>query len=136
LKTEYDVIIVDTGVNYHENTVCLLNYAEKILFVSTMETVSLKNTQLGMRIMQSFDYHPNKVKLIINRFTTYYGVNKRDIEEVFKDGIFAMIPEEENTVNISVNTGIPFYKINDHNRKKICRALEGMCENLVNRELR
>lgn len=136
LKKEYDVIIVDTGVNYHENTMCLLNYAEKILFVSTMETVSLKNTQLGMRIMQSFDYHPNKVKLIINRFTTYYGVNKKDIEEVFKEGIFAMIPEEENTVNISVNTGVPFYKLNEYNRKKICRALEGMCENLVNRELR
>lgn len=132
LKNEYDVIIIDTGVNFNDNTLYLLDYAEKILLISTMEIVSLKNTKLGMRIMQSLGYDKNKVKLVINRFTTDYGINKKDIEEVFNDGIFAIIPEEEKTVNISVNKGMPFCEDAKYNKQKISKALEVMCKNLVN----
>jgi len=129
-KKEYDVIIIDTAVNFNDNTLYLLDYAEKIFLVSTMEIVSLKNTKLGMRIMQSLGYDKKKVKLVINRFTTSYGISKRDIEEVFEDGIFAIIPEEDKTVNISVNKGMPFSAATNYNKQKISKALEVMCRNL------
>ncbi|MDF2614270.1 MAG: putative response regulator receiver protein [Clostridia bacterium] len=132
LKKEYDVIVVDTGVNFNDNTLYILDESEKIFLVSTMEIVSLKNTKLGMRIMQSLGYDKNKVKLVINRYTTNYGINRKDVEDVFKDGIFAMIPEEEKTVNISVNKGLPFCEGDKYNKQKIGKALEIMCKDLAN----
>ncbi len=131
LKKEYDMILVDTGVNYNDTTLHLLDHAEKILFISTMEIVALKNTKLGMRIMQSLGYDTNKVKLVINKFTTNYGISKKDIDDVFKDGIFAMIPEEEKVVNLSVNKGGPFCEGPKYIKQKIGKALEGMCMELM-----
>ncbi|WP_069998350.1 response regulator [Cellulosilyticum sp. I15G10I2] len=130
-KKEYDVIIVDTGVNFNDHNLYLLDYADKIFFVSTMESAALKNTKLGMRIMKSLGYDKNKVKLIINRYTTHYGINRKDVEEVFKDGIFALIPEEEKTVNLSVNKGEPFCEMIKYNNQKIGRALEEMCRDFT-----
>ena len=68
VKKQYDVIIVDTGINFNDNTLYILDMAEKILMVSTMEIVALKNTKLGLRVMESLGYDKDKVKLVINRF--------------------------------------------------------------------
>jgi pilus assembly protein CpaE len=129
-KKEYDVVIVDTGVNFNDNTLSILDYAEKIIFISTMDLVSLKNTKLGMKIMKSLGYDKNKVKLVINRFTTDYGISRKDVEEVFNDGIYAMIPEEEKTVTISVNKGMPFCETPKYTKQKIGKALDVMCKEL------
>ena len=93
-----NVIIIDTGINFNDNTLYILDMSQKILFVSTMEIVALKNTKLGFGVMQSLGYDKDKVKLVINRFNPNYGISKKEIEAAFKDGIFAMIPEDEKTV--------------------------------------
>lgn len=123
----YDVILIDTGINFNETTLYILDASELILFVSTMEIVSLKNTKLGLSVMQSLGYDNDKVKLIINKFTSDYGINKNEVEDVFKDGIFAMIPNDENTVSTSVNKGEPFCDGKRYNKSKIAKAVEGMC---------
>ncbi len=131
LKHKYDLIIVDTGINFNENTLYVLDHAEIIFFVSTMEIASLKNTKLGLKVMESLGYDNNKVKLLINRSTTKYGVSKRDVEEVFKDSIYAMIPDEEKTVSISVNRGEPFCGKGRLGKSKIEKAIEAMCTDIL-----
>lgn len=131
LKHKYDLIIVDTGINFNDNTLYVLDHADQILFISTMEIASLKNTKLGLNVMESLGYDQNKVKLVINRSTTKYGVSKGDVEEVFKDGIYAMIPDEEKTVSISVNRGEPFAGRGRLGKSKIEKAIEAMCESIL-----
>lgn len=134
LKKEYDVIIVDTGVNYNEHTLCILDYSEQIFFVSTLENVSLKNTKLGMRIMHSLGYDKDKVKLVINRFKMNYRMNPKDIEEVVKDGVFAMIPEEEKTISIINSKNGSWCKTTKNSKQKLGIALEVMCKELTSRQ--
>lgn len=69
LKQKYDVIIVDAGVNYHDYTLFLLDQAEKIFFVSSSESIALKYTKLGMRIIQARGYDCDKIKLVHNYLT-------------------------------------------------------------------
>jgi len=131
LKHKYDLIIVDTGINFNDNTLYVLDHAEQIFFVSTMEIASLKNTKLGMNVMESLGYDQNKVKLIINRFTTKFGVSKGDVEDVFKDGIYAMIPDDEKTVSLSVNRGEPFAGKGRLGKSKVEKAIEAMCISIL-----
>jgi pilus assembly protein CpaE len=131
LQNQYDVIIVDTGINFNDNTLYILDLAETILFVSTMDIVSLKNTRLGLRVMQSLGYDNEKVKLIINRCTASYGISRQDVEAVFENNIFTMIPEEERIVNISVNRGSPFCGDLKYFKLKIGKVLREMCEDLL-----
>lgn len=130
-KKHYDLIIIDTGINFNDSTLHILDISEIILFVSTMEIVALKNTKLGLGVMQSLGYDKDKVKLIINNFTTKYGIGKAEVEGAFREGIFAMIPEEEKTVRISVNTGQPFCDTPKYEKLKIGKAISIMCKDLA-----
>jgi pilus assembly protein CpaE len=131
-KKNYDVILIDTGINFNETTLYILDQAEIILYVTTMEIVAMKNTKLGFGVMHSLGYDNNKVKLIINRVTTSYGISKKEVEAVFSDNIFAMIPVDENTVSISVNNGKPFCNNIKLGKLKIVKAIEEMCKALQN----
>jgi pilus assembly protein CpaE len=130
LEKQYDVIIVDMGINFNDNTLYVLDKAEKIAFVSTMEIAALKNTKLGLRVMESLGYEKDKVKLVVNRFNTDYGISRKEVEEAFKDGIFAVIPEEEKTVVVSVNKGQPFCGERKFSKSKVGQAVEMMCKDL------
>ncbi|MGH4122552.1 MAG: response regulator [Clostridium sp.] len=131
LLNQYDVIIIDTGVNFNDSTLYILDISEIVLFVTTMEIVALKNTKLGLGVMQSLGYDENKVKLIINKFTAKYGINKSEVEGAFRDTIFAWIPEEQNTVSISVNKGQPFCDSHKYDKLKIGKAIAIMCSELA-----
>jgi len=130
-KKQYDVIVIDTGINFNDNTLYVLDMSQKILMVSTMEIVALKNTKLGLRVMESLGYDKGKVKLIINRFNVKYEISKKEVEEAFKEGIFAYIPDEEKMVIGSVNKGIPLCDDNKYNKLKIGKAIEAMCKDLA-----
>ncbi|HEY5584950.1 MAG TPA: response regulator [Ruminiclostridium sp.] len=131
IKEQYDVIVVDTGINFNDNTLYILDIAQKILMVSTMEIVALKNTKLGLRVMESLGYDKDKVKIVINRFNSSYGISKKEVEEAFKDGIFAAIPDEEKTVISSINKGLPLCDDNRYYKLKIRKAIEVMCKGLA-----
>jgi len=130
LKKHYQVIIIDTGVNFNDATLHVLDLSQTILFVSTMEIVALKNTKLGFGVMQSLGYEKNKVKLIVNRFNQNYGISKSDVEAAFKDNILAMIPEDDKIVYNSVNKGLPFCDNSKYFKDKIGKAIQLMCEKL------
>jgi pilus assembly protein CpaE len=131
LEKQYDLIIIDTGINFNDSTLHILDLSERVLFVSTMEIVALKNTKLGLGVMQSLGYDKDKVKLIINNFTTKYEISKAEVEVAFRDGIFAIIPEEQSTVNISVNRGQPFCDSARYDKLKIGKAIAMMCKDLA-----
>jgi pilus assembly protein CpaE len=131
IKLYYDFIIIDTGVNFNDSTLYILDAAQTILYVSTMEIVALKNTKLGFRVMDSLGYDKEKVKLVINRGTKGYGISKGDVENLFKNNILTVIPDEEKLVGTSVNKGEPFCDTPKLYKLKIGRAIFDMCKSLV-----
>jgi pilus assembly protein CpaE len=131
IKKQYDVIVVDMGINFNDNTLYILDMAKKILMVSTMEIVALKNTKLGLRVMDSLGYDKDKVKLVINRFNSNYGISKKEIEGTFKDNIFSFIPDEEKSVVVSVNKGLPLCDDDRYYKLKIGKAIDVMCKELM-----
>jgi pilus assembly protein CpaE len=126
----YDYIIIDTGTNFNDTTLYALDCADKIIVVTTNEIVSLKNTKVGLSVMQSLGYENNKVKLVINRFTTDYGISKNEVEDAFQD-IIGMIPEDLQTVSLSVNKGIPFCEDTKYSKSKIGKAMDSLCKEII-----
>ena len=130
-KQEYDVIIVDTGVNFNESTLYILDESDLILFTTSMEIVSLKNTKLALRVMNSLNYDKSKVKIVINSVNTKFGINIKDIKTVFNEEIFQMIPEDIKNVRLSVNKGVPFCDNNKNNNLKITKSIRNLCKKLI-----
>lgn len=128
IKNHYDLIIIDTGINFNDNTLYILDNSDYILFVSNMDIVSLKNTKLGLSVMKSLGYDSKKVKIVINSFTTEFGILIKDVEDVFKEKIFSVIPYDDKTVINSINNGKPFMDNNKLLKSKIAKAVELLCK--------
>jgi len=130
INEKYDYIIIDTGVTFDDNTLYLLDYAHQIIFVSTMEIVALKNSKLGLNVMKSLGYDGEKVKLVINKMNNNYGISIKDVESTFQEVISGIIPQEDKTVNLSVNKGQPFCDAVKYNRLKVGKAIDMLCQSL------
>lgn len=107
LHRYFDYIVIDTSSNLDENTVTLLDAADRILLVATPELVALHDVSRFMQISRSLDYPPEKVLLLLNRADRPGGVELRDIETVAHRGIYAKIPDDPVNSLRSLNRGIP-----------------------------
>ena len=105
-KEHYDVIVFDTGVNFHEHTLYALDASDKIFFISSMEMTSIKNSKLGLGVMKSLNYDDDKVQIVINFASEKFGISKKDIEKVFDKEVSLYIPEELKPLRLSVNRGL------------------------------
>ncbi|MCX7903854.1 MAG: response regulator [Caloramator sp.] len=130
LKKHYDLLVIDTGVNFSDNTLFVLDSADYIFFISNMDIASLKNAKMGLNVMKSLGYDAKKVKLIINRFNTKYGVTLRDIEETFKENFFKAVEDDEEAVIISINKGQPIAANPKYKKSKILKSLEDITKSI------
>jgi len=107
LQRYFDYIVIDTSSNLDENTVTLLDAADRILLVASPELAALHNISRFMGISQSLAYPPEKVLLLLNRADRPGGVKLRNIETVTQSGIYALIPDDPVNALHSLNRGIP-----------------------------
>lgn len=107
LKKYYDVIIIDTGVNYNEVTLNALDLSDLIVIVTNLEVTGLKNTKLSLKVMQSLNYDETKVKLLVNMAHEKFGVTKANVQKAFSFDVIGYIPEDIKLVRNAINTGIP-----------------------------
>jgi len=107
LQRYFDYIVIDTSSNLDENTVTLLDAADRILLVASPELAALHDVSRFMRISQSLAYPPEKVLLLLNQADRPGGVKLREIETVTHKGIFAQIPDDPVNALRCLNRGIP-----------------------------
>jgi len=128
LKKHYDVIIIDTGVNYNEVTLNALDISDHIIIVTSLEVTGLKNTKLSLRVMQSLNYDESKVKLLINMSHEKFGVTKANVQKAFNFEILGYIPEDIKLVRNSINTGIPLIASKN---SSLYKPLLSVCQSIV-----
>lgn len=127
-KKYYDIIVIDTGVNFDEHTLFVLDISDSIYLISSMEMSSLKNTKLGLSVMKSLNYSEKKIKIIINEANEKFGVSKKDIEKVFDYPVHAYIPEDIKNIRNSVNKGIALCLEPRNKGLKLYKKLLEMCK--------
>jgi pilus assembly protein CpaE len=107
LKRYYDYLIIDAGSSLSENTVTLMDAADRILLVTSPDLAALHDVSRFVRISQTLAYPPEKTLLILNRAERPGGVKARDIAAVLRREIYAQIPDDPLDALRSLNRGIP-----------------------------
>lgn len=108
LMGRYHYIIIDNPQSFQDTVLCALDSSDIILYVSTLDLPTIKNTKVGLEVMQSLNYSKEKVKVIINKSNEKLGIKHKDFENTLNVEIFEVIPEDNTTVITSVNKGMPF----------------------------
>ncbi|MFC2055158.1 CpaE family protein [Chloroflexota bacterium] len=129
LQKYFDYIVIDTSSNLDENTVTLLDAADRILLVTSPELAALHDVSRFMRISQSLAYPPEKVLLLLNQADRPGGVKLREIETATDKGIFAQIPDDPVNALRCLNRGIPLILKNP--RSPVSRSYKKLAKQMT-----
>lgn len=127
-KKQYDIIIIDTGVNYSEVTLNALDLSDQIMIVTNLEVTGLKNTKLSLRVMQSLNYGEEKVKMIVNMAHDKFGVTKANVQKAFTYEVLGYIPEDIKLVRNAINTGVPLVSVKG---SSLYKPLLSVCQSIL-----
>jgi len=104
----FDYVIVDTAPVFNEAMLCVLDAADCILVVSSLDLPAIKNVKLCLEIMESLNYSGEKIKMVLNRAGSEGGIQTSEVEESLHYDFIATLPSDGKTVLGAVNRGIPF----------------------------
>jgi pilus assembly protein CpaE len=103
----YDLVIVDAGSTLNENSVTLMDAADRVLMVTTPDLASLRDTSRFISISKGLGYPADKMLVVLNRAGMMGGVRPQDIEGVLHHQIYTQIPDDGPNAVRSINRGIP-----------------------------
>jgi pilus assembly protein CpaE len=106
LQRMFDVIIIDVGTTLTDNTVTMMDMADRILVVTTPDFASLHDTTRFTQITKSLAYPQDKLFYILNRTDMPGSVKTKDVLPVLNTEFFP-IPDGGPNVLRSINRGIP-----------------------------
>jgi len=108
VKDLYDYIFIDTIPSFGPETLTALDASDEILLIVAPDFLALKNVTLGIAVLDTLNYPPDKVHLILSRSDSLASVKKKDVERGLQRKVTAEIPSDGEVVVGSVNRGQPF----------------------------
>jgi pilus assembly protein CpaE len=106
LNTEFDFVIVDTPPGFTPEVIASIDLSTDLCVVGTLDTLSLKNTRLGLETLSMMGYPEQQVSLVLNRAQTKVGITEEDVEAIVGRTPDVFIPSDRN-IPRSVNEGSP-----------------------------
>jgi pilus assembly protein CpaE len=128
LQRFFDYVIIDVGSFLTENTVTLMDTADKIMMVATPDLASLHDTSRFIQLSRSLGYSPEKLMIVLNRAGMEGGVRTKDIEAALHHQVFAQVPDDHANAVRSLNRGIPL--IVRYPRSPVSKALLQLAKRL------
>jgi len=108
LRMTHDVVIVDTAPVFQDSTLALLDMSETVLGVLTLEITNIKNIRLFLEVADQLGYAHDKLKLVLNRADSAYGIRIADVENSIGRKVDHTIISDGRTVVYALNRGVPF----------------------------
>src|SRR4051812_29216546 len=129
LKERYAYVVVDTWPSFQEQVITMLDVADVILTLMTLEITSLKNVRVFMEIAEKLGYGDDKVQLVANRNDSSGGINASDVEASLGRKIPHTIVSDGRTLVLAVNRGVPF--VISHRDSQVSKDIFTLASKLV-----
>jgi len=112
LRQDYDLVIVDCPATFNEPTIAVLDQADMILTLLTLEITSVKNMRLFLEVAEQLGYGKDKVRLVLNRADSTLGIRVADVEHSIGRKVDHTIVSDGRSVVYALNRGVPFFLSN------------------------
>lgn len=129
IQRYYDYVIVDGGSSLTENTVTLMDTADKIMLVTTPDLASLHDASRFVQVSKTLAYSDDKLMIILNRAGLVGGVKTKDIETALNHQVYAQIPDDPANALRSLNRGIPL--LVRYPRSQVSKAIRQVADGLT-----
>jgi pilus assembly protein CpaE len=106
LRTMCDAVIVDTPPGFTPEVIATIDVSSEICMVGMLDSLSLKNTKLGLETLDLMGYDGESVTLVLNRADSRVGITPDDVSMIVGRGPDVSIPSDRE-IPRSVNEGTP-----------------------------
>ena len=132
LRQSYAYVVVDTWPSFQEQVLTMLDVADVILTLMTLEITSLKNVRVFMEIAEKLGYDDHKVQLVANRNDSSGGIKASDVEASLGRKIPHTIVSDGRALVLAVNRGVPF--VISHRDSQVAKDIFTLADKLSGAE--
>jgi pilus assembly protein CpaE len=112
LRQTHDLVVVDCTAFFNDTTLAILDSADIILTMLSLEITSIKNMRLFLEVADQLGYESGKVRLVLNRADSTLGIRVADVEHSIGRKVDETIVSDGRSVVYALNRGIPFFVSN------------------------
>jgi pilus assembly protein CpaE len=112
LRGRYDTVFVDCASSFSDATLAMLDSADTILTVLTLEITSIKNLRLFLEVADQLGYPDHKIQLVLNRADSALGIRVADVEHSIGRKVDHTVVSDGRSVVYALNRGVPFFTSN------------------------
>jgi pilus assembly protein CpaE len=100
-----DIVIVDTPPGFTPEVIATIDVSTSACMIGMLDSLSLKNTKLGLETLDLMGYSPENVTLILNRSDSRVGITHNDVSAIIGRDPDILIPSDRE-IPRSVNEGV------------------------------
>jgi len=112
LRMSHDLVVVDCMSSFNDTTLSILDAADMVLTMLSLEITSIKNIRLFLEVAEQLGYESDKVRLVLNRADTSLGIRVADVEHSIGRRVDHTIVSDGRSVVYALNRGVPFFLSN------------------------
>jgi pilus assembly protein CpaE len=106
LRTMFDFVVVDMPPHFDDVVLALLEEADDVMLVASMDIPSIKNLKVGMQTLDLLAVAGSKLRLVLNRANAKVNLDIPDVERALGVRAEYRIPSDI-AVPQAVNRGVP-----------------------------
>ncbi len=107
LRSEYDFVVVDCAAMLDETNLAVIAAASQVYVIATPEISAIRDLSRYVDDLLRIDDTTNKMKVVINRFSSQFAVSLDDVEKAIRLPVAFCIPNSYVELVRSANLGIP-----------------------------
>ncbi len=112
LRDTHDLVVVDCMSSFNDTTLAILDLADTVLTMLSLEITSIKNIRLFLEVAEQLGYGSDKVRLVLNRADSSLGIRVADVEHSIGRRVDHTIVSDGRSVVYALNRGVPFFLSN------------------------
>jgi pilus assembly protein CpaE len=112
LRKTNDLVVVDCMSSFNDTTLAILDLADTVLTMLSLEITSIKNIRLFLEVADQLGYDADKVRLVLNRADSSLGIRVADVEHSIGRRVDHTIVSDGRSVVYALNRGVPFFLSN------------------------
>lgn len=118
----FEFVVVDTPPSFAPEVINAVDTSNDVVVVAMRDTLSLKNTKLGLETLERMEYDRRRVKILLNRANTNVGIEREDVLAILGRDVDILVPSGRE-ITRSVNQGEPIASQRGTDAAKAFRAL-------------
>jgi pilus assembly protein CpaE len=130
LRKDFDYVVVDTQSSFQDRALAVLDLADRIVTLMTLEMPCIKNIKLFLEVAELLEYPAEKVLLVLNKADSRLGIRVENVEENIQHKVALQIANAAHEMTLAVNQGVPLViEKRNHQTAKDIFALANLISN-------